>query len=91
MTVPRTPLTVDDIGRGYDDERWLGWGYLGGRGQLGAAELTRADRVVVDFANAHGWDYDRLFEWMNSRPGRHFADDPFGPHAQALLDADLTR
>ena len=29
-------------------------------------------------ANARGWGAERLFQWANSRGGRHFADDAFG-------------
>lgn len=84
-----TTLTVGDIARGYEDDRWLGWGYLGGRRHLDVETRDRADAIVLDYANAHRWSADRLFEWMNSRPGRHFADWPDQPGADQLLGARL--
>lgn len=82
-------LTIGHIQKGYDDERWLGWGYLGGRteymGEQGLKTLAEADRTVLAYANDHGWTYDQLFAWMNSRPGRHFADDPTHPQAHTCL------
>ena len=85
-----TALTADDIQRGYDNNEWLGWGYLGGREHLSEDDRNRADMIVVAYANNHRWDANRLFVWLNSRPGRWFADDPFGRHATACLGADLT-
>lgn len=83
------PLTVADLEALELDERWLGWGYLGGRSHLEPADRARADAVVLAYANEHGWDVERLFQWVNSKPGRWFADDPFGRHAEACLGADL--
>lgn len=83
-------LTQADITRGYEDERWLGWGYLGGRNHLSEVEQIGADTLVLTYANAHGWDYEALFVWMNSKPGRWFADDPNGIHGQhCLADKDI--
>jgi hypothetical protein len=84
----QTELTGADIERGYADPRWQGWGYLlerqradeGGwfaaRGGLPAA-IERADTVVLGVANQRHWNYDQLFAWLNSRPGRHYADMAF--------------
>lgn len=85
----RQPLTVANIEAGYDDERYLGWGYLHGRQDLTAAERARADALVLDYANTHGWNYERLFAWCNSRPGRHFADSPFTAGAASCLSVRL--
>jgi hypothetical protein len=32
------------------------------------------DRAIIARANVLGWSEHRLFEWLNSRDGRHFAD-----------------
>lgn len=89
----RTPLTQADIEAGYENEEWLGWGYLGGRESLSESERADGDAQVLAYANAHGWTAARLFTWLNSRPGRHFADDVTlgSRHADALLGADLSR
>lgn len=82
----RHMLTIEDIERSYEDERWLGWGYLGGRKHLTeGVERDAADAIVLDYANDHGWDYETLFAWLNSKPGRWFADDPFHPKAGTCL------
>lgn len=70
-----TALTLHDIERAYDDARWLGWGYLGERDGGSPAVTAAADSAVIAEANRRGWDYERLFAWLNSRPGRHFADE----------------
>jgi hypothetical protein len=91
-TRTRSALSVGDIEAGYENEEWLGWGYLGGRQELSAVEREHGDVLVLAYANKHGWDIDRLFLWLNSRPGRHFADDVTlgSRHAEALLGADLS-
>lgn len=85
------PLTVADIEAAYDHADWQGWGYLRGRNDLAGDVRIAADAVVLDYANEHGWTAERLFVWMNSRPGRHFADDPFASWAGSCLAADLSR
>lgn len=89
--IPKTQpsLTVADIEAGYDHADWLGWGYLNGRNHLEAIDMERADAIVLEYANAHGWSAERLFVWLNSRPGRHFADDPFHPGAARCLSVRL--
>lgn len=69
---------------------WQGYGYLGERRHLDAAVVSRewpdtmwnrlgeADLMVIVSAAHNGWDDDRLFEWANSKQGRHFADEVFG-------------
>lgn len=81
----RIPLTSSDIEDAYEDERWLGWGYLNGRRALTATDQARADDIVLAYANEHRWGYEQLFAWLNSRPGRHFADGPFTPGARSCL------
>lgn len=93
-----TALTVADLDRAIEDDRWLGWGYLGGRQSLSQHETKRADRRLLRHANAHGWDYERLFHFLNSKPGRWYADAcsdeqrgyPMNEqHATALFSDDL--
>ena len=84
-------LTIADLEACYDDERWGGWGYLGGRQQLSEAQRADGDRQVLEYANSRGWSAERLFLWVNSRPGRHFAVDvTLGwVHSLALIGARL--
>lgn len=83
-----TTLTTADLDRMSEDDRWLGFGYLGerrnqrfaaieatGRAQLEAMTLvSRMDADVVEEANLEGLSYDELFAWANSKDGRWFAD-----------------
>jgi hypothetical protein len=48
------------------------------------AAVALSDQAVLDYANQAGWSEHRLFDWLNSRDGRHFAD-------QALYSADGIR
>lgn len=71
-------------------EDWGGYGYLGERRHVHASivsgewpdtmwnRVAEADTFVVLCAVNNGWNDDRLFEWANSRAGRHFADEVFG-------------
>lgn len=70
-------LTTQDITNGYDDTRWLGWGYLGERIRH-ADTAARADAIVLRFAAQHGWNAEDLFHWANSKDGRWFGDWAFG-------------
>jgi len=92
-------LTVDDIERGYDDDRWGGWGYLGERQRSmvtarGRKQAEHADARVLLYANEQGWTPEDLFQWTNSTYGRHFGDAFFGwdrePTAaeEALIERD---
>jgi hypothetical protein len=82
---PLTATVFDQMSR---DDRWLGFGYLGERRNMldttdpdapGRPDLVEAaDQRVIDTANERGWDYDRLFEWANSKDGRWFGDVMFG-------------
>jgi hypothetical protein len=79
-----TKLTVQDILAGYDNDEWLGFGYLGERSNaLDGSDpesparperVALVDQFIVDQANARGWTADRLFTWLNSKDARHFAD-----------------
>ncbi len=72
----------------YNDERWLGFGYLGEReAALDSTDpespalpdmVAEADAEALSHAAANGWDYERLFDWANSKDGRLFADCMFG-------------
>ena len=52
---------------------------------------TRIPLTSSDIEDAYederwlGWGYEQLFAWLNSRPGRHFADGPFTPGARSCL------
>lgn len=80
-------LTTQDIEKAANDERWLGFGYLGGRRTMltstdpeapaDAALVAVVDEQLIAYANVHGWDYEDLFAWANSKNGRWFADSMF--------------
>jgi hypothetical protein len=92
----KTTLTVQDIEAGYENDAWLGFGYLGERrnaaeavqtGEWEFANVTAADTLILEVANDKGWTPARLFTWLNSKDGRIFGDmtlgsDDFGPAAK---------
>lgn len=56
-----------------EDERWLGWGYLGERGRCEDAELVETvDAIVLE--QTAGWTDEERFQWANSKNGRWVAD-----------------
>lgn len=74
MKTEQKKLTVQDL---YDMENrreWLGFGYLGTRYQAKDNLRAAMDKKVIQHANAQGWTADELFDWANSRNGRHAAD-----------------
>ena len=82
-------LTIKDIEAGYENESWLGFGYLGERrnaiaavrsGEWEFANVTAADTIALEVANAKHWTPERFFEWLNSKDGRWFADMTIGSH-----------
>lgn len=73
-----TPLTTADIDRMTNDDRWLGWGYLGERERNSGPAQHATDQRVIEFANHRGLTYDELFAWANSKDGRWFGDVMFG-------------
>src|SRR5262252_10888489 len=74
-----TTLTTADIEAGFDNENWLGWGYLGERSRATTRwEVGNADQIVLRFAHALGWTADDLFAWANSKDGRYLGDWAFG-------------
>lgn len=86
--VPTTPAATDTFDRMANDDRWLGFGYLGGRrnaldgtdaeAPAQPERVAEVDAWLIDRASTLGLDYDALFAWANSRDGRHFADVVFG-------------
>ena len=80
---PMTTLTSIDIEAGHDDPRWLGFGYLGERQRaldtsdpeatVSPAAVARADALVLEVANARGWDRERLLQWRRACPGTRSA------------------
>ena len=66
-----TTDTFDDFALRDD---WLGFGYIGGRRHLTAAERARADSIALAYAIEHGWSEGDLFLWGNSKLGRWFSD-----------------
>ncbi len=82
-----TNLTVQDIEAGYETDGWLGFGYLGERrnaaeaarsGEWEFANVTAADTLALEVANAKHWSRSRFFQWLNSKDGRWFGDMTLG-------------
>lgn len=80
-------LTVADIEAGYSNDAWHGFGYLGERrnaaeavrsGEWEFANVTAADTMALEVANAKHWSRSRFFQWLNSKDGRWFADMTLG-------------
>jgi hypothetical protein len=81
-------LRPTDLDRMASDDRWLGFGYIGGRrNELDSTDheaparpdvVRAADEELIEFANRHGLTYDELFAWANSKDGRWFADCALG-------------
>lgn len=75
-----------------DDERHLGWGYIGERRRelewtadpdvqpiaVRHARVAQADATITAHAEARSWSDEDLFTWANSKNGRWFADCVFG-------------
>ena len=78
-------LTLTDIERGYEDDRWLGYGYLNGRSRI-AHHNYFGDAIILNHANLKGWSYENLFRWMNSTFGRHFADSFIGSPSEDMVE-----
>ena len=54
------------------------------------AIIAKSDQAVLDYADAQGWSEAQLFEWANSRAGRHFADAAFsGESMERCINAGL--
>lgn len=72
-------LTINDIDAARNNDEWLGWGYLGERErQTDVTLIALADNAIIDVANEIGATDVLLFEFLNSRLGRHFGDYAFG-------------
>lgn len=39
--------------------------------------ILEVDAAIIRFANDHGWTYEDLFAWANSKHGRWLADSMF--------------
>ena len=39
--------------------------------------MDSVDNSIVEYANENGWTYEKLFAWVNSKMGRHFANEMF--------------
>jgi len=74
-----TPIEIQEA---YNNPNWAGWGYLGERqvafGRLPSETINEIDRGILAATANAGLSSRALFEWLNSRPGRHFGDWAFG-------------
>jgi hypothetical protein len=82
-------VAAEQAGAAFDrmlnDDRWLGFGYLGERRnqlQAGrAAEVAAADVKAMAAANEAGLTGEELFDGANSKNGRWYGDCMFGSYA----------
>lgn len=77
-TATVTSFTID---RCAGDERWLGFGYLGERQHATDEQRQHADALLCEIANDHGWGYETLFAFVNSKRGRWYGDCLFGGYS----------
>jgi hypothetical protein len=66
--------TYTDFDTMTENPEWLGFGYLSNRLHLSEIDRAAGDALVLAFATDEGWSDAALFEWANSKSGRHFAD-----------------
>lgn len=71
-------LTTTDLHDALDDERHNGWGYACSRWIERDAQRNLLDRNVVAVANELGLSREGLFQWADSKYGRHLCDDVNG-------------
>ena len=92
-----TTLIQADLEAGYDNDEWLGHGYLGVREsylqgearhlielRTAITKIEIADELVLAEANRRGMSRHRFFDWLNSKNGRWTADELIG----SPIDAD---
>ena len=41
--------------------------------------MNQVDNTILEYANENNWTYEKLFSWVNSKSGRHFANEMFMP------------
>ena len=73
-TTTHAALKVEDLLTVLDSASHGGHGYLTGRGEGDPEIEAHADVQVVRQANELGFDRFDLFEWANSKAGRHYAE-----------------
>lgn len=74
-----TPQTIEAM---TERAEFGGFGYLGHSDRASRTDVALAE-VVTDL----GWTLDEVFEWVNSRPARHFMDVAPTLHSGAFRDA----
>lgn len=84
-------FTAKDLRQAEADDRWGGFGYLGERKPLKAADRKRADALLLEAATIGGWTDEEFFQFCNSRPGRHYADEATYRDESTLIKHYLSR
>ena len=76
MATSKRRFTVRDIEAAYENPEWGGYGYLGARqNEPSSAKRRLMDNAILAVANEDGWSKRFFFEFLNSKPGRHFEDE----------------
>jgi len=73
MTATQTVLNIDHLAAALEDDRHLGFGYATSR-HLPHGYRTRLNNAVIAVANEIGLTEEELFDWSNSKTGRHLVD-----------------
>jgi len=66
--------TYTDFDTMTENPDWMGFGYLSNRLYLTETDRAVGDALVIAFATENAWSDSDLFEWANSKAGRHYAD-----------------
>jgi len=84
-----TPLTRDDIQLAYGNGEWKGYGYLGERSRAAVtiSHLEAVDNAALAVANAKRWTAAQLFDWLDSKLGRWYAESALYPMPGQSLEA----
>lgn len=83
--------TTKDLDEMTRDDRWGGWGYLGERERMDPEFRARVDGILLEAAAIGDWTHEELFQFVNSRPGRHFADEATYVETSLLVKRYLAR
>jgi hypothetical protein len=38
-------------------------------------QMATVDTLILEYVNENGWTYEKMFSWVNSKMGRHFATE----------------
>lgn len=91
MTAVKTKaISYEDLLAALNDERHKGYGYATRSYIRDPRIIVAMDQMVVLMANKEGWDLETLFQFTNSKTGRHvvdaWIDDRVGSAQRMMMD-----